>query len=274
MSKIPVSVLVTTRNEERRIVSCLEALSDFSEIVVIDSASSDHTADLAQGKRARVVPFSWDGAYPKKRQWCLDRLMLAHEWILFIDADEIMTPALVHEIRSVLQAPACNGYFIKGSYVIADKVLRYGLCNNKLILFDRRRFRFPEVDDLDIEGMGEMEGHYQPQAIDGASIGQLRNRLLHHAYDGGEGWESRHRRYAVWEADMNRRNAWPADPVRSRQLLKRIFRAAPGRPLIAFLYGYIWRGGFLDGRAGWRLARDRYRYYALVARSRQYKAGQ
>lgn len=274
MNKIPVSVLVTTRNEERRIVPCLRALSDFSEIIVIDSASNDRTVDLAQRCGARAVPFSWNGAYPKKRQWCLDRLRLAHEWILFIDADEVMTPALAQEIGCVLQSPVCKGYFIKGSYVMAGKVLRYGLCNNKLVLFDRRCFRFPEIDDLDIEGMGEMEGHYQPQAVDGASIGQLQSRLYHHAYESGEDWESRHRRYADWESGVNARNAWPADPVRSRQLLKRVFRVVPGRPLIAFIHSYVWCYGFLDGFAGWRFARDRYRYYALVERSRQYRAGQ
>ncbi|MCM2344548.1 MAG: glycosyltransferase family 2 protein [Alphaproteobacteria bacterium] len=269
MSKIPVAVLVTTRNEEARIVPCLQALQDFSEIVVIDSASTDRTVQRAQVGGARVVNFVWDKTYPKKRQWCLDHLELAHDWILFIDADEMMTSALADEIRQTIKAPACSGYFIKGRYVVAGQVLRHGLCNDKLVLFDRRCFRFPVVNDLDIQGMGEMEGHYQPVAIHGEEIGRLKSFMLHYAYNGGESWEARHRRYAQWEADMNARQAWPVDPVASRQKLKEMFRALPCRGLIAFVYSYLVKGGFLDGVAGFRLARDRYRYYVLVARSRQ-----
>lgn len=269
MSQIPVSVLVTTRNEEDRIVSCLQALSAFDEIIVIDSASTDQTAARARACGVRVVNFVWKGQYPKKRQWCLDHLSLAHDWILFIDADEVMTPALAAEIQQIIKAPSCAGYFIKGRYVIADQVLRHGLCNNKLVLFDRRCFRFPVVNDLDIPGMGEMEGHYQPQACDGALSGQLQQHMLHYAYNGGENWETRHQRYARWEAKMNARRSWPVDPVAGRQRLKELFRVLPCRPLIAFLHSYVLKCGFLDGRAGFYLARDRYRYYDLVARNRQ-----
>lgn len=268
--KIRVSVLISARNEEMRLAACLSALQNFDEVIVIDSASTDGTAIIAQSLGARVVPFTWNGQYPKKRQWCLDYLMLAHDWIFFVDADEIVTPELIKDIRTIFEnGPAHDGYFVDGLYVINDRVLKYGLRNSKLVLFNRHKFKFPVVNDLDIPGMGEMEGHYQPLPVSGATIGSLSNPILHYAYDSGENWESRHRRYAQWEAGMNARNAWPGDPISYRQRWKRIFRALPCRSLIAFLHSYIMKFGFLDGRAGFDLAHDRYRYYAMVARSRQ-----
>ena len=260
--KIPVTVLVTTRNEARRIGRCLAALKDFSEVIVVDSQSADETGALAGATGAGVVDFRWNGHYPKKRQWCLDNLSVKNDYIFFVDADEEITPELAQEIAGVMADPL-PGYFVRGRYVVGGRPLRFGLHNNKLALFDRRRFAFPAVDDLGLPGMGEMEGHYQPvPRTPGTQIGQLKVPLLHHAE---EGWDERHRRYAAWEAGMNVRGAWPADPVPWRQGFKRLFRALPGRPLWAFLHCYIVKAGALDGRAGLRLAAGRFRYYRMIA---------
>ena len=266
---IPASVLISTKNEAGCLARCLASLSGFDEIVVIDSGSTDDTVLIAQSFGARVVPFAWNGQYPKKRQWCLDHLTLAHEWIFFVDADEVIPPALTAEIETTLLSPAHDGYFVDGLYVMNDHVLRHGLRNSKLVLFKRHAFAFPVVHDLDIPGMGEMEGHYQPVPVAGASMGRLANPMLHYAYESGEDWQSRHARYASWEAGMNKADAWPVDPVPLRQLMKVLFRRLPCRGMIAFLHSYIYKRGFLDGAAGFALARDRYHYYTLVARKRQ-----
>lgn len=261
--KIPVSVLVMTRNEEKCIARCLTALRDFDEIVVVDSGSADATSALAADAGAQVVNFRWSGRYPKKRQWCLDNLSLRNGWILFVDADEIVTGELAQEIRGLGFNAA--GYFIDGLYVMDGKVLRHGLRNRKIALLNRRMMEFPVVDDLDLPGMGEIEGHYQPvlkTGFEGERIGCLKEPLLHYAYEGG--WHERHERYAAWECGMNARNAWPADPVPSRQALKRLFRALPGRGVAAFLHSYALKGGFFEGKQGFRMARDRYRYYRMV----------
>ena len=76
----------------------------------------------------------------------------------------------------------------------------------------------------------------------------------------------RHEKYAQWEAGMNRRNAWPFDPDPRREKMKRFFRAAPFRPLIAFTHSYIIKKGFLDGKPGYDFARSRAEYYRMVAR--------
>lgn len=267
--KIPVTAIVVTKNEEARIARCLEALSDFDEVLVVDSNSSDATCDIAQKMGARVECFLWDGAYPKKRQWCLDRLELAHDWVFFVDADEIVTRNVVDEIAALFDAeqPTEAGFFIEAQYIWRGRLLHHGLKNKKLVLFDRRRVCFPVVDDLELPGMGEIEGHYQPVLKDGFVadvIGSLRSVMQHDACDDKQAWEERHWRYAFWEAGMKARDAWPKDPVVWRQKLKVIFRAMPFRDIAAFVHCYVFKLGVLDGVAGYDFARSRARYYQMI----------
>lgn len=262
---IPVSVIITTKNEEPRLAACLAALKGFDEVIVVDSNSTDQTARIAAKAGAKIVPFDWNGQYPKKRQWCLDHLKLRHDWIFFVDADEVLTPALVDEIRALNFDRA--GYFVAGTYFWRGKILRHGLKNNKVVLFNRRKCAYPVIDDLDIPGMGEMEGHYQPAPLpqfSGEGLGQLRHTLLHDAAQDEAQWLERHRRYAAWERGMNERGAWPVDPVPARQRMKTIFRALPLRGFMAFLHCYLWKRGFMDGAAGFDFARKRAAYYQMI----------
>lgn len=263
---LPVTVIVVTKNEEQRILACLQALTGFAEIVVVDSASRDRTKILSQDSGARVVDFVWNGQYPKKRQWVLDHVPLQTDWILWMDADELMTPELLGEISEVFASgPAHDGYFIKGLYRIGGRLLRHGLPNNKLVLFNRHKFKFPVIEDLDIPGMGEIEGHYQPVAVAAdVRIGSLRHPLIHTAYEDQRAWIFRHEKYARWEVGMNAKNAWPLDPVPWRQRTKVWLRQTRWRPQIVFLISYIGLGGFLDGRAGYQFAVSRYRYYIMI----------
>ena len=265
MDKIPVSVLVTTLNEAENLPRCLSSLQDFDEVVVIDSNSTDGTPEIAKNHGAKLVPFTWNGIYPKKRQWCLDTLPLKYDRIFFVDADEELTPGLCQDIRRLDWS--CAGYFVKGRYVIEGHPLRFGFQNNKLALFDRRRIAFPVVNDLDLPGMGEMEGHYQPVLKPGFEqdrLGQIQTPLLHYAYADKDRWTDRHENYAAWEAGMIRRKAYPEDPSPRREIIKRIFRQAPLRPHIAFLDSFVLKFGFLDGKYGFDLAWSRFAYYRAV----------
>ncbi len=270
--RIPVSVIVTTKNEELRIVRCLQALQGFGEVIVVDSESTDRTARLAAEEGGRVVSYRWDGRYPKKRQWCLENLETLSPWVFFVDADEIVTVALVEELRTLFlsgRAEDCAGYFVRGRYVWNGRVLRHGMTNNKLCLLHRERMCFPIVEDLDIPGMGEIEGHYQPvraPGMEGYTIGSVREPLLHHAYDDAGRWGERHERYARWEAEMTRRGAWPCDPVPWREAAKRFLRRFRFRGAVMFFYSYIFKLGFLDGAAGFSFALSRGRYGREVAR--------
>lgn len=263
---IPVSVIVVTKNEECALPECLEALGRFDDVRVVDSNSSDKTCAVAEKYGARVENFSWNGSYPKKRQWCLDHLNLKYSYVFFVDADEVVPSALVDEIARLEWGKA--GYFVSGCYVFEGRVLKHGLRNNKLALFDRGKIEFPVVDDLDIDGMGEIEGHYQPvlkPEYAREKIGQLHTPLLHAAYQNAQDWEGRHYRYARWEAGMNVRGAWPVDPKPWRQFLKTVFRVMPYRNIAAFLHCYIFKLGLLDGFAGYRFACSRARYYQMIS---------
>lgn len=269
MAPLPISVLIVTRNEEARLPRCLRALDGaFGEVVVIDSESADATAEIARRHGARAVSFRWNGAYPKKRQWCLENVPLRHDWIFFLDADEELTPGFIEALSRIgwENTPAA-GYFVTARYVVNDRVLRGGLRNNKLCLLHRGRMEFPRVEDASLPGMGEIEGHYQPVRKAGcehAPIGQIAESILHHAFDDPQTWEERHARYAVWEAEMDARALWPADPVPARRVLKALFKALPFRAEAAFLHSYILKAGFIDGAAGFALAASRYRYYRAI----------
>ena len=268
MNKTPgVSVVVVTKNEAPRIERCLGALSAFDDVWVVDTGGCSKTREIAENAGAQFFDFVWNGQYPKKRQWCLENLALKYEWVFFVDADEILTASLKHELAHLDFADDMAGYFVSGRYAMEGKILRFGLRNNKICLFHKGRMGFPELDDLKLPGMGEIEGHYQPVLkpdFASGKIGALKNSLLHDAF---ENWEARHKNYALWERGMNEGDLWPRDPDAFRQGLKVLFRALPFRPQIAFLHCYILKLGILDGVAGYRFALSRYRYYAMILSS-------
>lgn len=268
MRDIPVSVLVVTKNEEQRIGQCLSSIKGFAEVIVIDSGSCDNTQNIARQCGARVINYQWDGAYPKKRQWVLDTQNIGCNWVFWVDADECLTEDMISEIKGLFENGLNNaGYFVRGQYIWKRTPLSHGLMNNKLALFDRRKMHFPQIDDLACDAMGEIEGHYQPvlkPEFSDEKIGQLENVLLHDAYDDEVSWTRRHERYAKWEAYMNMHKAWPKDPVRSREMLKKISRTSYLRPALMFVYSYFFKRGFLDGRAGYEFALSRKAYCEMV----------
>lgn len=265
---IPVSVIICTKNEEKKLKKCLDALKGFDQVIVVDSQSQDQTQSVAKTENAELIEFVWNKQYPKKRQWCLDHLELKHDWILFIDADEFVTLELIEELETLfMQSPECAGYFVRGCHLFNGKLLKYGLQNNKLVLFDRRKIEFPVIDDLDIPGMGEMEGHYQPvlkPEFAHEKIGQLKSFLIHDALDDERAWIFRHQKYARWESGMNAKNAWPADPKPFRNAAKTMLRNSKFRPQLMFFISYVLMLGFLDGIRGFKFAQRKKQYYALI----------
>lgn len=268
---VPVTAVVITRNEAANLPQCLAALSGFGQVIVVDSGSTDGTPDLAAAKGATVVHYRWNGAYPKKKQWCLENLAFAYDWVLMVDADEIITQALAEEISIATSTGNAAGYFIDGRYVFLGRPLRFGLRNRKLCLFNRHRVHYPPCPDLAVATMWEVEGHYQP-VIDGP-VGGLRNFLWHADQKPFYAWIERHNRYSDWEAQLLAdadgvhrlfsHESWP------RRTAKAIFRALPGRALFAFLHSYVWRLGLLDGATGLHFALARAFYYWQVAVKRR-----
>lgn len=250
--RIPVSVLVQTKNEAVGIAACVRALKDFGEVIVVDSNSEDDTKRIAADCGAQVVNFTWNGRYPKKKQWQLENLETQYEWVLFVDADETPTAQLISELRRIFSPdhprPAEAAFDINLDYVFAGRVLQHGHRVTKRCLVHKSRARFPVVDDIGLPGMGELEGHYQPVA-DGF-IRRLRGRILHNDLDPVSSWFARHNRYSDWEAHLRMDAALRNEIASKRTWQGRVFDAVPLKPLIFFAYAYIARGGFMDGRAG------------------------
>lgn len=262
MEKLPITVLIQTKNEELSIGSCIDSLNDFDEIIVVDSDSTDKTTQIAKSHGASVVNFTWNGLYPKKKQWQINSLTTKHKWILFMDADESPTPELVIELRTFLNTAHKQNYVaadIKLNYVFTGRQLRYGHTVIKRVLLQRGLANFPVIDDLGAPGMGELEGHYQP-VIDG-NTAQLKGRILHNDIDPVRTWFDRHNKYSDWEAYLRSRPAIREETASRRSVQGRIFDAVPFKPLVFFVYSYGIRKGFLDGRAGFDYAIALSAYY-------------
>jgi glycosyltransferase involved in cell wall biosynthesis len=262
--KIPVSVIIVTKNAAGTIGKTLEALQDFDEVILVDSSSDDGTKEIALNKDVQVIDYKWNGQYPKKRQFVLENIATRHEWIFFVDGDEIVTGELVEEIRKELQLPKHDAYFVKGQPVFCGKSLQHGRWNNKIVLFKKSAVYYPEFPDLDIAGMGEIEGHYQPK-ING-TVGQLVAPLIHDCAETLDLWLHRHQRYATWQAEVEFRGIDLAVTETGwRAQAKRAFQDSFGRPVVMFLDSYFLNQGFRDGMAGLHYAVARGWYYWLIS---------
>jgi len=264
MSRIPISVVVMTKDEASNLAKCLASAEAFDEVFVVDSGSTDGTQEIARAAGATVVDFEWNGRYPKKKQWCLENLPFRHDWVLYLDADEELTPALVAELRELARIGfGRSGYFVGYDYAFLGRRLRHGLRVYKLVLFDRHRGCFLERDDLAAGNMWEVEGHYQPH-VDGET-GVLRNRMVHDDHDRLFHYFDRHNRYSDWEAVLDAATPAGGDTqIARRGWLKGTFARLPLRPLWIFLYSYVVAGGALDGAPGFHYALSRSFYYWQV----------
>jgi len=256
--KLPVSVIVAARNEEKNLPRCLEALRDAGEVYVIDSQSADATPEIARSFGVKVVQFRYQGGWPKKRQWAIDNLPLQYDWILLIDADEILTPELAEEIRNTIQATGCNGYYVWLRMYFLGRVLRHGDASfQKLILLRRGKGRYEcRFRDQD-SSMADMEVH-EHVVVDGPTS-RLRNPLLHHNVESLSRYIQKHDEYSNWEArvlleaDQSNLDVPPAfwgTQAQRRRWLKKKFYAVPGSPVLLFFYRYFLRRGFRDGVPG------------------------
>ena len=255
---LPVSVLIPTRNEARNLPRCLEALRGVGEIYVIDSQSADKTVEIARLHGAQVVQFHYQGGWPKKRQWAMDTLPLAYDWILLLDADEILTSELAGEIRRVMQVSDCNGYYISLRMHFLGRILRHsGASFWKLSLFRRGKGRYEcRLHDQDMS-MGDMEVH-EHVVVQGRT-GRLKNPLIHCNVESLARYIDKHNEYSNWEArvwtrqEEDREELRPSlfgtQTQRRRWLKQKLFRV-PGAPALFFFYKYVVRFGFLDGVPG------------------------
>src|SRR6266851_5309986 len=247
----PVSVLVPTLDEEVNLAECLRSLAWANEIFVVDSFSRDRTVEIARENGAQVVQHAFE-SYSRQKNWALDTLPFHNEWVLIVDADERVPPELRCEIERVVQDSHCDGYYLNRRFIFLGRWIRHAgwYPSWNLRLF---RHRLGRYDDREV---------HEHVVLDG-SVGYLRNDLLHLDRRGLEAFVERHNRYSTLEAaarfkaehDAPDRASLPlsllASPVqRKRYLRERVWPRVPAKPIALFVYMYIVRRGFLDGRAG------------------------
>ena len=289
-ASVPLSVLVPTRNEAANIEECLRSVAFADEVVVVDSRSTDGTAELAAREGARVVDFQWNGRYPRKKNWALENVPFRHEWLLIVDADERVTAALAEEIAARLREPGPDGFFVNRRFFFMDGWLDhcgyYPSWNLRLFRHARGRYETPAGGEDTGSGDNEVHEHV---VLDGRSA-YLRHHLLHYAYPTIDAWVEKHNRYSSWEASVGARDREASDrtlPARllgnaleRKRWLKRMAPRGLGRPTLRFLYHYVWRQGFRDGYRGFVFCRlmGWYEFLSVVkvrerARARRHDPG-
>jgi glycosyltransferase involved in cell wall biosynthesis len=263
MRKLPVSVLVPIRNEESNLPRCLASVAWADQVFVVDSQSTDASEAIARRYGAEVVQFHFNGIWPKKKNWALENLPFRHDWVLILDADEVMPPDAEAEIADVVAHDGHGhaGYWINRRFMFMGRWLKHAYYPNwNLRLFKHRLGRYERlVIGATQSGDNEVHEHILVQG----TTGRLRCEMDHYAFASIDVFVEKHNRYSNWEARLEleegleqTRFATPqAAPVRLRRTLKRIVRRMPFRPLLRFLYVYIFQAGFLDGREGYIFAR-------------------
>lgn len=259
----PISILIPAKNEAANLRDCIASARFADEIVVVDSGSTDGTAELARSLGAQVVDFKWDGTFPKKKNWALAHVPWKHEWVFILDADERITPALAEELRAVVNAPACDGYYVNRRFWFLDGwLLHCGYYPSwNLRFFRHRTGRYEQLNGLGDTGSGDNEVH-EHVILDGRS-GHLLHEMEHYAFPTISIWVEKHNRYSNWEARLllsetgaQAASAALLTPALARKRrLKRLASRLPFRPLLRFVYHYVLRAGFLDGYRGYAFCR-------------------
>jgi len=202
MATPALSACIITRNEADRIQSCIEALDWCDEIVVVDAHSSDATRGIAERLGARVIERDWAG-YRSQKQFATDAAR--HDWVLCVDADERVTPALRAEIVALRAGgfAGCNAWTIPRLTQYLGRFLRHGNAwpDRQVRLYHRRRARWVGYEV------------HEKVAAD-APVGALRGALEHHAYRSFEDHLAKMDRYAaLMAAEMyaagRRCGVWP-----------------------------------------------------------------
>jgi glycosyltransferase involved in cell wall biosynthesis len=253
-----VSVVVAVRNEAHNLPRCLESLRHVGEVHVVDSQSTDRTVEIARSFGAKVVQFHYQGGWPKKRQWAMDTLPLAYDWVFLVDADEVLTTGLSGEIERAIQDSRFDGYYIGLQMYFLGRRLRHcGASFYKLSLFRRGKGRYEcRLKDQDAS-MADMEVHEHTVVI--GRTDQLKNLIVHHNAESLSRYIQKHDEYSNWEARVwlqgeagcgDLRPSLFGTQAQRRRWLKKKFLRLPGSPVLFFLYRYALHLGFLDGVPG------------------------
>jgi glycosyltransferase involved in cell wall biosynthesis len=250
---VSVSVLILTLNEETNLHDCLASVAWSDDIVVFDSFSSDRTCEIASGIGARVVQRKFDN-WSAHQNWAVSNIQFKHPWVLYLDADERCTPELRDEVLAV-----GNGNATHAAYRIRRKDFFMGRWLKHAQLYPTWLVRLFRPSNIRYERL------VNPVAVVEGTTGELSAHIDHFPFSHGVAhWIARHNKYSDMEAieavkareqvAFKLSDVISRDPNVRRRALKEIFFRMPARPAVKFVYYYLWRRGFLDGRPGFTYA--------------------
>lgn len=251
-----ISVVILTLNEATSLQRSLDSVAWSDDILVVDSGSTDGTVDIARAAGARVVSRPFD-SFAGQRNFAMDAGEFRNPWVLHLDADEVVTRALHDELQALAGTggkPAFPVYRIPSRLIFMGRWLRHAG------MFPAYQVRFGRAGALRFVDHGHGQREVQPPG----QVGTCTAPLDHYNFSKGiNDWLARHLRYARREAAQATADAGDAlplaallgaDATQRRRALKQIAYRLPLRPLLRFLYVYVAKAGFLDGRAGFHYA--------------------
>ena len=246
-----ISILILTLNEEQNLPRCLDSVAWSDDVLVVDSFSTDRTVEIARSKGARVLQNQFED-FARQRNFGLREGKLKHEWVLHLDADEVVTPELRQELLAVVSQAGHDAYRVASKMMFQGRWLKYSG------LYPSYQVRFGRHEKLNFQQVG----HGQRESLASGSVGTLCEPLLHYSFSKGlADWIERHNRYSTAEAEHFIKSAGNravdcsgifafTNSTRRRRALKDLFAVFPCRPALRFCYMYFLRLGFLDGRSG------------------------
>lgn len=230
--KIAITPLILTFNEAPNLARTLSRLSWATDIVVVDSLSTDGTpAIAAQDPRVRVFPRKFTSLAD---QWNfgLEQTGITTDWVLALDADYFLSDALIEELQLLEPGPDAGGYRAHFKYCINGRVLRGAAYPPVTVLFRRSLTHVAQ------------DGHTQRARVNGP-LGVLRGHILHDDRKSLAHWLSAQAGYM--QLEVRKLNSMPASAL---SVLDRVRKLMVIAPFAMFVYCYVGRGGILDGKAG------------------------
>lgn len=214
--ELPITVIIAAKNEEANITRCIRALSCAERVIVVDSNSKDSTARLAIEHGAEVIQFNYKGGYPRKRQWALDNLPIHTDWVMLLDADEVVPESLWQEIETIISHKTADAFMIiKGFHFMGRRFRFGGFSHSAAILFRKGMARFEHIIDEPPDAL-DMEVH--ERLLIKGKISKLKTPLIHEDLKGLEAYIARQNYYSTWEAKARyqflRTGTWGKDSVR------------------------------------------------------------
>lgn len=266
MDKLPITVIVPVRNEEKNLPSFLPLLGDFDEIIVIDSHSTDKTPQIVESFGIKLVQFEWNGHFPKKRNWALRNVPIKNEWVFFVDADEFLTNDFIKGLRdSFKDTKDYVGFWISYNSYFMGKELKHGDPIRKLALFKKSAGEYEKIESEDDDknwGYSGIELHEQP--VLKGKVGFIKGRIDHKENRGLEAYIKKHNEFSSWEANHFLKS-YKRDKLCSlHQKVKYALLDSWFLGDLYFIYIFFLKLGFLDGRAGYVYAQLKKQYFFSI----------